>query len=315
MAGIIAGADVGGTMLKLALFTEEGTLLRKWSVKTPGREEIDTLFSLIGGEFLKKAEAFKEEYGPLRAAGINLPGPVKADGHLANCVNLGMDGCYPAIELEKILGVPCAAANDANGAALGEAYFGAARGYENVVMLTLGTGIGSGVIVDGKLIAGNRGMGGEIGHLVVRPDETVPCNCGNRGCLEQYASANGCVRVAKKLLLEKTETESRLRDIPDFNCKDVFDVAEEGDPIASETLEIFGDTLGLALAHVFHVIDPDIFVIGGGVSYSGQIVIDLVEKYFRKYCHIIDEMPEFKLAALGNDAGVYGAMTLARERL
>lgn len=315
MAGIIAGADVGGTMLKLALFTEEGTLLRKWSVKTPGREEIDTLFPLIGGEFRKKAEEFFEDYGPLLAAGINLPGPVRADGHLANCVNLGMGGCYPAEELEKILGIPCAAANDANGAAIGEAHFGAAKGYKNVVMLTLGTGIGSGVIVDGKLIAGNRGMGGEIGHLVVRPEETVPCNCGNRGCLEQYASANGNVRVAKKLLLEHPETESVLRSIPEITSKDVFDAAEKGDPVACEALEIFGDTLGLALAHVFHVIDPDIFVIGGGVSYSGQIVIDLVEKYFRKYCHIIDEMPEFKLAALGNDAGVYGAMTLARERL
>ena len=315
MAGIIAGADVGGTMLKLALFTEEGTLLRKWAVKTPSWEEMDTLFPLIGGEFLKNAEELRDEYGPLLAAGINLPGPVREDGYLANCVNLGMDGCYPAAELEKIIGVPCAAANDANGAALGEANFGAAKGYENVVVLTLGTGIGSGVIVNGKLIAGNRGMGGEIGHLVVRPEETVPCNCGNRGCLEQYASANGNVRVVKKLLAERPEADSLLRNIPNLSCKDVFDAAAKGDPIASESLEILGDTLGLALAHIFHIIDTDIFVIGGGVSHAGQILIDLVEKHFRKYMHIIGTLPEFKLAALGNDAGVYGAMVLAKERL
>ena len=315
MHGIIAGADVGGTMLKLALFTEEGTLLRKWSVKSPSRDEIGSLFSLIGGEFREKAEELRNDHGPFLAAGINLPGPVKADGHLANCVNLGMGSCYPAEELEQVLGVPCAAANDANGAAIGEARFGAARGYENVVMLTLGTGIGSGVIVNGKLIAGNRGMGGEIGHLVVRPEETVPCNCGNRGCLEQYASANGNVRVAKQLLADHPETASVLRSMQSISSRDVFDAAEKGDPIACEALEIFGDTLGLALAHVFHILDTDIFVIGGGVSHSGQIVIDLVEKGFRKYMHLIDEMPEFKLAALGNDAGVYGAMTLAKERL
>ena len=315
MHGIIAGADVGGTMLKLALFTEEGTLLQKWPVKTPSWEEMDRLFPLIAEEFREKAEGLLEEHGPLLAAGINLPGPVKADGHLANCVNLGMDGCYPARELESILGVPCAAANDANGAALGEAFFGAAKGYENVVVLTLGTGIGAGVLVNGKLIAGNRGMGGEIGHLVVRPDETLACNCGNHGCLEQYASATGIVRSAKRLLEGKPETASLLREKPDFSCKDVFAAARENDPIACEALEIMGDTLGLALAHIFHIIDTDIFVIGGGVSYAGQIVIDLIVKYFRKYSHIIDELPEFRLAALGNDAGVYGAMTLAKERL
>ena len=315
MHGIIAGADIGGTMLKLALFTEEGTLIRKWQVPTPDREHVGMLFQVVAGEFSEKAEGLREEYGPLLAAGINLPGPVQEDGLMTNAPNMGLVNCYPARELEKLLNVPCAAANDANGAALGEAYFGAARGYENVVMLTLGTGVGSGVIVNGRLIAGNHGVGGEIGHLVVCPDETVPCNCGNHGCLEQYASATGIVRMAHVFLQEKPETESLLRNIPDFTCKDVFECAAKGDPIAREALEIFGNALGLALAHVFLIIDPDIFVIGGGVSYAGQIVIDLIVKYFRRYTHITDALPEFKLAGLGNDAGVYGAMVLARERL
>ena len=315
MSGILAGADVGGTMLKLALFTEEGELLLKWQVPAPSRDKVSILFALVAGEFREKAEQYKNAYGPLAAAGINLPGPVQTDGYLSKCVNLGLEGCYPAKELEKELGVPCAAANDANGAALGEARFGAAKGYDNVVMLTLGTGVGSGVIVNGKLIAGNRGIGGELGHLVVRPDDTARCNCGNYGCLELYASANGNVRVAQEILYKHPEVESKLRSIPNFSCRDVFDAAALGDPVGDEALQIFGDTLGLALAHISHVIDPDIFVIGGGVSNAGRIVTDLIRRYYRKYMHITDDMPEIVLAALGNDAGVYGAMSLAKERL
>ena len=189
MQDYVVGVDVGGTTIKIAIFPVGERDICTWEVKTPDKEHIDTIWKVIADSVREK---FAEQGLPqesLKAAGIGLPGPIREDGFIPWCVNLGMGACYPAKELEKELGVPCTANNDANVAAYGEVYYGAAKGYENAVLFTLGTGVGGGVVVKNRILSGNRGVAGEVGHFVVNPDEEEYCNCGNRGCLEQYTSA------------------------------------------------------------------------------------------------------------------------------
>ena len=225
-------------------------------------------------------------------------------------VNLGMGESNPAEELTRLMGIPAAAANDANAATLGEVYYGAAKGVKNAVMLTLGTGVGGGIVVDGKVIAGKHGVGGEIGHFVVNPAETEYCNCGNKGCLEQYASATGIVRSAKRLLREKTDA-SELRGKENITAKDVLTSAKKGDPIGLQALDIYARYLGLAVSHLVLTTDPERIILGGGVSKAGQILVDSVTKVVDRCTHIAEAHGEIVLATLGNDAGTYGAASLA----
>lgn len=309
----IAGIDVGGTTVKLGIFPEDGNVLYSWEIPTKKMDEVDALWQSIADAIKDKFEEEGLEFALLKAAGIALPGPIRADGFLPRCVNLGLGACYPAEELSKLLNVPVVAGNDANAAAMGEAAYGAAKGYENVALFTLGTGVGGGIIVNGKLIAGNRGVGGEVGHFVVNPDEPERCNCGNRGCMEQYASATGMVRIAKKHLREENLASS-LRSLPEetISAKDICDAAKEGDPLALEVLDTYGKYLGLAASHVFLTFDADVIVLGGGVSRAGDILIRPVEKYLNEFSHIASEKCRIVLATLGNDGGIYGAAALAK---
>ena len=175
-------------------------------------------------------------------------------------------------------------------------------------VFTLGTGVGGGVIINGKIVAGANGGGGEVGHIVVEPNETEACNCGNRGCLEQYASATGIVRLANRRLA-KDDTPSSLRGIQ-VTAKDVFDAVKAGDALAIEVAEQFGDYLGKGLAAVAGVVNPQIFVIGGGVSKAGEILLKYVEPAFKKYAFVACRETKFALATLGNDAGIFGAAGL-----
>jgi len=314
MQNYVVGVDVGGTTIKLALFPVGERDICTWEITTPVKENIDTIWKAIAETIRDKFRDLDLPIESLKAAGIGLPGPIREDGFIPWCVNLGMGACYPGKELEKELGVPCAANNDANIAALGEVYYGAAKGYENAVLLTLGTGVGGGIIIKNKIISGNRGIGGEVGHFVVNPDEEEYCNCGNRGCLEQYASATGMVRTAKRIL-QKSDRSSALRNVKMISAKDVCDEARNGDDIAKEALETYGKYMGLALAHISLTYDPDVIVLGGGVSRAGQILIDAVTKYLKEYTHIAPETAPIVLATLGNDAGTYGAAALAQGLL
>jgi glucokinase len=189
-----------------------------------------------------------------------------------------------------------------------------------MVMITLGTGVGGGIIIGGKILSGTHGAGGEIGHMTVNPDETETCGCGKKGCLEQYASATGVVRLAKRYLSAGDDgkglpdaaqtTQSALCGISDLTCKDVFDAAKKGDAAAAAIIEEFGQILGKACSWIACVTDPDVFVIGGGVSKAGTIVTDIVRKYYTLYAFHSSAGAEFRLAALGNDAGIYGAAKL-----
>lgn len=307
------GVDVGGTSVKLGLFTTEGELLEKWEIPTRKEENGSWIIRDVAESIQKKMEEKRMDRSDLAGVGMGVPGPTMADGHVIKCVNLGWSECDPAKELGAILGVPVRIGNDANVAALGEMWKGGGKGHEDVVMLTLGTGVGGGVILGGRMVAGKRGIGGELGHITVNPEEAESCNCGNHGCLEQYASATGVVRVAKKLMAQDGETTG-LSSLETITAKDVFDLAKAGDGVAEKAVEVLGRYLGLVMASVSLTVDPDVYVIGGGVSRAGEILIRVIEKYYQKYVCITDKRAKVVLAELGNEAGIYGAAKLALEK-
>ena len=186
---------------------------------------------------------------------------------------------------------------------------GSAVGRSSALMLTLGTGVGGGVVIDNRIVTGFSGAAGEIGHIKVKDNETIPCGCGKYGCLEQYASATGIVRLAKELLCRSDEA-SAMRQCENLTAKDVFDCAKAQDALALQVVDQFGQILGAALANIAAIINPEIFVIGGGVSKAGQIILDVVQKYFRKNVFFGCADTQFTLASLGNDAGIYGAASM-----
>ena len=301
------GIDVGGTTVKMGLFTTEGELLDKWEIPTRkedgGAYILNDVAASVEAKLAEKNIAKEDVAG----AGIGVPGPTLDTGYVSICVNLGWKDKNPANELSELLSIPVKAGNDANVAALGEMWKGGGEGYLDVVLLTLGTGVGGGIIINGEIAPSHRGVGGELGHITVNPDEKATCNCGNHGCLEQYASATGVVRIAKKLLAASKE-ESSLRTLETVTAKDVFDAAKAGDHLAVEAVEVLGKYLGLVVANVALTVDPDVFVIGGGVSKAGQVLIDVITKYYHNFAKIIgDNKAKVVLAKLGNDAGIYGA--------
>ena len=242
----------------------------------------------------------------VEGVGIGVPGPVNSKGEVPRAVNLYWGYKNVVGELEEMTGLRAKAGNDANVAALGEAWKGAAAGSSDVIMVTLGTGVGGGIIVDGKIVTGHHGAGGEIGHANVDHHETESCNCGNKGCLEQFASATGIVRMAKKELAASGEN-SVLRDMDDISAKAVLDAFKENDPVAVATMEKVGEQLGGSLAIFACVTDPETIVIGGGVSKAGQPLIDCIRKYYKEYTFSSCKDTPIVIATLGNDAGIYGA--------
>ena len=303
------GVDVGGTTVKMGFFETSGELLDKWEIKTNkengGASILSDVAQAIEGKLTEKGISRNDVQG----IGVGVPGPVKNDGVVHRCVNVGWGVVNVEKELGDLTGLKVKAGNDANVAALGEMWQGAAKGCRDVIMVTLGTGVGGGIIVDGHVVAGYNGAGGEIGHITVNHDEIEPCNCGQYGCLEQYTSATGIVRMAKRKLA-KTQDATKLRDYKDITAKDIFDVAKEGDEVALGLVDEVGEILGSTLSNIACVTNPEVIVIGGGVSKAGQILIDTIQKHFKESCFHACRDTRFELAQLGNDAGIYGAMQL-----
>ena len=300
------GVDVGGTTCKIGLFDNTGVILDKWEIKTNtennGASILDDIVASLEGK-MADAGISKDD---VEGVGIGVPGPVNSKGEVSCAVNLYWGYKNVVGEMEELTGLHAEAGNDANVAALGEAWKGAAAGSSDVIMVTLGTGVGGGIIVDGKIVTGHHGAGGEIGHANVDHHETEACNCGNRGCLEQYASATGIVRMAKKELAASSEN-SVLRDAGEISAKAVLDAFKENDPVAVATMEKVGEQLGGALAIICCVTDPETIVVGGGVSKAGQPLIDCIRKYYREYAFESCKDTPIVIATLGNDAGIYGA--------
>ena len=304
MKKYVFGVDVGGTTVKMGLFNVAGEVLEKWEIKSRtenGGEAIIPDIAAAANAKLEEKGIAKEEVAGI---GIGIPGPINEEGVVPHTANLGWGYKEVTRELEELTGLPCKGGNDANVAALGEAWKGGAAGYSNVVMVTLGTGVGGGIIIGEKIITGSNGAGGEIGHLHV--DDNIPghCGCGNQGCLEQVASATGITNLANQALAA-SDKPSVLRD-GEVSAKTVFDAVKEGDELAKEVAERFGKYLGTALANITAIVDPQAIVIGGGVSKAGPVILEYIEKYYQKYCFKSCRDVKFALATLGNDAGIYG---------
>ncbi|MCA5961086.1 ROK family glucokinase [Blautia sp. RD014234] len=303
------GIDLGGTSVKCALFQTDGTVEEKWEIKTRVENEGKEILPDIAKTILAKMEEKKIAKEDVAGVGIGIPGPVDENGEIACAVNLHWGRKNIEKELAELTGLVVKAGNDANVAALGEMWKGGGQGSKNLILVTLGTGVGGGIIVNEKMVTGAHGAGGEIGHASVEMEEEEACNCGNKGCLEQYASATGIARLARRAMASGQE-ESVLRSMENVTAKDVFDAYKDGDALAAKVVDRFARYLGNALAIFSCVADPDVIVIGGRVSKAGQVLIDCVEKYFRQYAFTACKDTKIKLATLGNDAGIYGAAKL-----
>lgn len=301
----VIGVDVGGTSVKLGLFYLNGDLIEKWSISTDirngGKNILPDTAKAIKDKLYEKVIDKKDCLG----VGLGVPGPVTKDGIVKGCVNLGWDVFNVEKELSNLTELSVKATNDANVAALGEMWQGSAKGYKNFLFITIGTGVGGGLIIDEKPVRGINGSGGEIGHLLINPHEKQPCNCGRYGCVEQYASATGIVRIASDFIEKGENTVLKNRDT--LSAETIFDAAKSGDNVGIKCVDIMADVLGKALSYGTGLCDTDVILIGGGVSKAGEYLLKQIKSYYQKYAFPVTKDTPIVLAQLGNDAGIYGA--------
>ncbi|WP_246329090.1 ROK family glucokinase [Brevibacillus halotolerans] len=313
---MIVGVDIGGTTIKIALLDPNGEIITKTQIPTPVSEGEDAIIGQMTNTIdqLMAEQGFTKEeaYG----IGIGVPGPVDTDtGFVYEAVNLGIKDTALKAKTEALTGLPTYVENDANAAALGEMWRGAGQGTDNLVAITLGTGIGGGIIIDGKIVHGVKGVGGEIGHVTVNPDGPL-CNCGKKGCMERYGSATAII-----LGIETAAKEGRsaylakqLAEKGSLTAKDAFDAATEGDLAAQEVIDQAAFYTGFGLSHIANLLNPAKIVIGGGVSAAGDALFSLIRKSFDTYTwKIAADSCEILPATLGNDAGVIGAGWLVKQ--
>ncbi len=305
------GVDIGGTTVKMGLLDTTGEILDKWEIVTKTEDEGKAILPDIAESILAKTKERGIQKEDIVGVGVGVPAPVTEDGVVNGTANLGWTYKEVKKELEELTGLTAVIGNDANVAALGEMWKGGGSGEKNMVMITLGTGVGGGVIINGKVITGEHGAGGEVGHLCVNYDETDTCGCGNQGCLEQYASATGIVRLAKKKLAQ--ESRETLLKKEGVTAKDVFDAVKAGDQVAVEIAEEFGRYLASGLVNLAVIADPAVFVIGGGVSKAGEILLPFIQKPYKEKAFFSNKEIRFTLATLGNDAGICGAAKMVLD--
>lgn len=301
----IFGVDVGGTSIKAGMFTTDGTLLDKWQIPTDKSRDGNNILPDIAGSLKNKMNQKGIDKERFIGVGVGVPGPVDKNGIVHRCVNLGWGVFSIADCMAELTGMKVMASNDANVAALGEMWKGSGMGFKNIVFITLGTGVGGGIVCDGRLIVGENGSAGEIGHITVDINEKSQCTCGKHGCLEQYASATGMAAQARKLIESGMETS-----LNDVNAKAIVDGAKKGDKLCLLVMEKMGYALGLGLSHAGEICDPEVYIIGGGVSKAGDFILGFIEKYYKEYSFHAVRNAKFKIASLGNDAGIYGAAGL-----
>lgn len=310
------GVDLGGNAIKIGLFQTTGNLVEKWTIPARLEDHGSHLLADVVDAIRAKMAERSLTWDVVEGVGMGVPGPVDQDGTVMRCVNLGWDilnvpqavrELEPAIEKLKV-------ANDVNAATLGEMWQGGAQWNNSAVMVTLGVGIGSGIVVDNKVFVGSTGAAGEIGHMCVNPKETERCTCGNYGCLEQYCSDTGLVRTAQAVLEERPEEPSLLRD-GEITPKAICQAAKKGDAAATEVLDRFGQLMGQALTAVACTVNPQVFVIGGQMAQAGMAILKPIETYFRRYAFHAFRNTPFVLAELGEDAGIYGSVRMLFEEV
>ena len=304
------GIDIGGTTVKIGLVAETGEIVTRWEVPTRKGSDPAGLLEDVKTSLENCMAEKNMEKADILGIGMAAPGPVTEDGVLHGCVNIGWGDVDLDDLAEDVIGIsPVRIGNDARVAALGEAAYGAGQDAESMLMVTLGTGVGGGVVLDGKILMGMSGVAGEIGHMTIDPYETETCGCGKKGCLEQYASATGMVRAAERFLKEK-DLDSVLRQKEAVSAKDLWDAAKAGDKLANEIVDFVCDRLGSALANAIYLVDTEMIVIGGGVCAAGQFLLDKVENAYNGKVFAHSRNKKFALAKLGNDAGIMGAAAL-----
>lgn len=306
------GVDIGGTTCKIGFFETAGVLLDKWEIPTNTANAGEAILSDVARAIEDKLVTASVAKEDVQGIGVGVPGAVTDYSVVHGCENLGWETVEVAHDLGQLTGLPVKAENDANMAVLGEMWKGGAAGSKNVLLATLGTGVGAGIISNGHLVTGFAGGAGEIGHMVVDYNETERCSCGKYGCLEQYASATGIVRLAKRRVakLQDARMLYGVEDVSVLTAKDIFDAAKAGDEDALAVVDEMSKILGIALANVACAINPEVIVFGGGVSKAGDILIQYVQKYFNKYVFYACKGVRFTLAELGNDAGIWGCVRL-----
>ncbi len=308
------GVDIGGTTIKMGLFSREGGLLQKWEIPTKKGTNPKPLLGDIAEEMEKCLSQNGIKKDEIAGVGMAAPGPVNEDGLLRGAVNIGWGDVFLGEEAEKIMGIsPVFIGNDASFAALGEYTFGAGKDASSLIMITLGTGVGGGVVLNGQILMGKTGTAGEIGHTTINPFETLSCNCGKKGCLEQYASATGMVRMAEKFLME-SDKPSTLRQFDKITAKELWDQAKKGDEMALDIAKYVSRLLGMAIANACYIVDPEMIVIGGGVSKAGQFLLEMIQRAYAEnvFPHCRDK--KFALAKLHNDAGIHGAAAMVFKK-
>lgn len=320
MSKKLLGIDLGGTTIKFGILTLEGEVQEKWAIETNTLENGRHIVSDIVESLKHRLSLYGLTKDDFLGIGMGSPGAVdRTSKTVTGAFNLNWaDTQEVGSVIEKEVGIPFFIDNDANVAALGERWVGAGANNPDVVFVTLGTGVGGGVIADGNLIHGVAGAGGEIGHMIVDPENGFTCTCGNKGCLETVASATGVVRVARQLA-EQYEGSSAIKAAIDngdtVTSKDIFIAAEDGDKFANSVVERVSRYLGLAAANISNILNPDSVVIGGGVSAAGEFLRSRVEKYFVRFAFPqVKKSTKIKIAELGNDAGIIGAASLANQQ-
>ncbi|WP_074415651.1 ROK family glucokinase [Streptococcus suis] len=316
MSKKIIGIDLGGTSVKLAILTTEGEIQEKLSIKTNILDDGSHIVPDIIDSIKQRFETHGLTKDDFLGIGMGSPGVVDSEaGTVIGAYNLNWKTLQLVKEqFESALGLPFFIDNDANVAALGEQWVGAGNNNPNVVFMTLGTGVGGGVIAVGNLIRGVKGAGGELGHITVDFDEPFACTCGKKGCLETVASATGIVNLSRRYADQyagDAKLKQMIDDGQDVTAKDVFDLAKEGDDLALIVYRHFSEYLGVACANIAAVLNPAYIVLGGGVSAAGEFLLDGVRKVFAENSFPqIKESTQIVLATRGNDAGVLGAASL-----
>ena len=308
------GIDLGGTNTKIGLLDEDGNILFSTIVKTESEQGFEKTIERLSNILKIQVSNLNISFNDVAGVGLGVPGPV-ANGRIVKFwanfpwpVNVDL-----AAEFEKHLGVPVKVDNDVNVITLGEMWKGGGRGYKNVLGLAIGTGIGGGVVVNGKLVSGKNGAGGEVGHIKVERDGKL-CGCGQEGCWEAYASATGLVREAKsRLTVNKNNLLYERTKDREVEAKDIFDAARDGDEFSLNLVDYEAEFIALGIGNLLNVLDTDVVVVGGGIALAGNILFDKINEKLRKYA-MLSTLEGLKIvqAELGNDAGIYGAAYLVK---
>lgn len=318
MGKMIIGIDIGGTNVKIGLLNLEGDIVSKWEINTnkenKGKSIVDEIWTFISHNLSEMIVQNK-----IIGIGVGAPGFVnESTGKVYEAVNIGWTNFPLAKMLQEKAGLPVLVENDANIAALGEYWKGNRDRVDSLIIITLGTGVGGGIISDGEVLHGENGTAGEIGHIIVEPNG-YPCNCGRKGCLDTIASATGIVRRAKDIISQ--DEMSALAKLyysnnDKIDAKDIFDLAKKGDADCVEIITEIADSIGIALANAAAIVNPSTIIVGGGLSEAGEWFLDQIKLSFKKYSLTrIGDETRIELAKLGNDAGIIGAAYLVKKNL